>query len=449
MAIEVIMPKVDMDQETGTVVEWKKNDGDNVEVGEIILVIETDKVAIDVESMDSGIIRGITGKPGDVLPIGTVIAYLLEEGEELPVQESNGNVENESVAKEASPSSSGVKATPVAKNIATAHGIDLENIPGTGLQKQVTKSDVETFISSSTTVVQSNNGKIYATPAARRIGRENSVDLQAVSPTGPGNRIQAGDVEKHLLSDVGRGTVSPGIIAPAGKMEADQLIPLVGMRRTIAERLTHSYQSIPHINFTSSVDMTKFNLARSEFNQYADKNNQPKVSATAFFVKLVASTLQKHPYLNSSLKDENIILHRDINIGVAVALENGLIVPVVQQANLKPISLIASEVKDLSTRAREGQLIPSEVSGGTFTISNLGPFGVEQFAAIINPPQSAILAVGATQNEPVVLKDGAIEARPIMRFTLTADHRIVDGAVAAYFVAELKALLENPILHTY
>lgn len=443
MAIEVIMPKVDMDQETGTVVEWKKSNGDEVKTGEIILVIETDKVAIDVESMDSGIIDGIRGEPGDVIPIGTVIAYLLEPGEELPVDAGQLKAEAEKTAPAASASSPDVKATPVAQNVASSHGVDLQAVAGTGMQNQVTKADVEAYISSAAPAQMGENGKVYATPAARRIGREMGFDLLEIAGTGPSGRIQAADVENYTSAV---GLPSTPVTA---RMETDQVIPLVGMRRTIAERLTHSYQSIPHINFTSKVDMTRFNQARAEFKGYAEKTGQPKVSATAFLVKLVAIALQKHPYLNSSLKDDNIILHRDINIGVAVALDDGLIVPVVQHANLKPISQIGAEVKDLAIRAREKQLIPSDVGGGTFTISNLGPFGVEQFAAIINPPQSAILAVGATQNEPVVLDDGEIVSRPIMRFTLTADHRIVDGAVAAHFVAELKALLENPILHTY
>lgn len=446
MAIEVIMPKVDMDQETGTVVEWKKSNGDEVKVGEIILVIETDKVGIDIESMDSGIIDGIRGEPGDVIPIGTIIAYLLEPGEELPIVADQPEAENQKPVPAASAPPPDVKVTPVAQNVAASHGVDLGAVMGTGFQNQVTKADVEAHISTGVPAQQGENGKIYATPAARRIGREMGFDLAEISGTGPERRIQVADVENYMPITIGTQAADLSLMTAT---EADQVIPLVGMRRTIAERMTHSYQTIPHINFTSKVDMTSFNQARAEFKSYAEKSRQPKVSATAFLVKLVAIALQKHPYLNSSLKDDNIILHRDINIGVAVALDDGLIVPVVQDANLKPISQIGAEVKDLTVRAREHQLVPSDVSGGTFTISNLGPFGIEQFAAIINPPQSAILAVGATQNEPVVLDDSEIIARPIMRFTLSADHRIVDGAIAAHFVAELKALLENPILHTY
>jgi pyruvate dehydrogenase E2 component (dihydrolipoamide acetyltransferase) len=221
------------------------------------------------------------------------------------------------------------------------------------------------------------------------------------------------------------------------------------MRRTIAERLTASYQSIPHIQFTVRVDMTNFFKARNDYNELALKRGDDKVSVTAVLVKLVSMVLTDHPWVNSSLIDDKIILHKDINIGVAVALEKGLIVPVVKNADQKGISLIASETNELITRAREEKLNNADVKGGTFTITNLGPFGVEQFNAIINPPEAGILAVGSTTAEAVVLQDGTIAARPIMRLTLSADHRIVDGAVAARFIGDLKTTLENPILMNY
>jgi pyruvate dehydrogenase E2 component (dihydrolipoamide acetyltransferase) len=221
------------------------------------------------------------------------------------------------------------------------------------------------------------------------------------------------------------------------------------MRRRIAERLTESYQNIPHIQFTASVDMTNFNQARNDYNDLAALRGDGKVSVTALLVKIVAMTLANHPWLNSSLQGEAIVIHEDINLGLAVALEDGLIVPVIKKADQKGISEIAAESTDLVTRAREGALTTEDVKGGTFSISNLGPFGVEQFNAIINPPEAGILAIGATVPEVVALEGGAIATRPIMRFTLSADHRIVDGAVAARFVGDLKAKLENPIFMNY
>ena len=218
------------------------------------------------------------------------------------------------------------------------------------------------------------------------------------------------------------------------------------MRRTIAERMTANYQQIPHIRFTTRVMMNAFTEARNKLNVAVEKTGVQKISATALFVKLVATTLVRHPYLNGSFREAEILLQKDINIGVAVALENGLIVPVVKNANQKGLAEIAAEVNDLSARARAGKLTSADVKGGTFTISNLGPFGIEQFDAIINAPEAAILAIGATQLEAIPDEDGKIRARPVMRMTLSADHRIVDGAVAARFVADLKTVFEEPML---
>lgn len=346
MAIEMIMPKVDESQETGTVLEWLKSEGQQVREGETILVIETDKIAIDVEAPSTGTLAGITAYPGDVIPTGTVIAYILDEGEELP----------EGVIKTTAPSDS------------------------------------------------------------------------PPDETLPGNLA--------------------GITTPSQARSGDQ-IPLIRMRRTMADRLTASYQSIPHIQFKASVDMTNFNKARKDYNDLAILRGDGKISVTALLAKLVAMTLADHPWLNSSLQDETIILHEEINIGLAVALDNGLIAPVIKNADQKGIREIAAESTDLITRAREERLTNADVKEATFTISNLGPFGVEQFYAIINPPQVGILAIGATRPEVVVMKGGAIAARPIMCFTLSVDHRVVDGVTAARFITDLKAALENPSFMNY
>jgi pyruvate dehydrogenase E2 component (dihydrolipoamide acetyltransferase) len=443
MAVEMIMPKVDMDQETGTVVEWQKKNGDEVTEGEIILVIETDKVAIDVESPASGILDGISARVGDVVPIGTVIAYILEPGEALP--EGTGKPESEEKPAEqsvaAEESAAPVSATPLAQNVAAAHGVNLAGVTGTGRDGKVTKADVQAAMSAGPRAATSGDGKVVASPAARRIAREKGVELAQVPGTGPGGRVQGFDVAAYSPAKM-TGETAPQRLEP-------EVIPLIGMRKTIAERMTASYQNIPHIKFTERVDMTRFNEARVALNAQAEKLGRPKVSATALLVKLIAATLRTHPWLNSSLTEDSILLHKEINIGVAVALETGLIVPVVRNADLKGVGQLAVEINDLAERAREGKLVSSDVKGGTFTISNLGPFGVEQFEAIINPPEAAILAVGKTYPEAVPLADGQIVSRPIMRITLSADHRIVDGAVAAHFIIDLKATLEDPILSTY
>jgi pyruvate dehydrogenase E2 component (dihydrolipoamide acetyltransferase) len=444
MAIEMIMPKVDMDQETGTVVEWLKGNGQKVEEGETILVMETDKIAIDVEAPGTGILDGISAHPGDVVPIGTVIAYILEEGEKLPEAPASEPTPSEASRKEPAPPiktpTRDVPATPVARKMAETHGVDLSGIQGTGAGGKITKADVQAIVDSGATAP---SGDIIASPAARRTARLEGVDLDMVKGTGPGGRIQAFDVKGFLEGQ-------PGVGLPAtSRVSAGESIPLIGMRKTIADRLTASYQSIPHIQFTARVDMSNFIKARSDYNDLALKRGDEKVSVTAMLIKLVAMVLAEHRMLNSSLAGDQILLHQDINIGVAVALENGLIVPVVKNADQKGISKIAVESNDLVIKAREERLTSAEVKGGTFTISNLGPFGVEQFNAIINPPEAAILAIGATTSEVVALPEGAIAVRPIMRITLSADHRIVDGAVAARFISDLKTTLENPVLMNY
>lgn len=447
MAYEMILPKVDMDQESGTIVEWKKNNGDEVKEGEIILVIETDKVAIDVEAPASGILQGISSQPGDTLPIATVIAYILEPGEELPESAKSTpapQAEVESApAAAGSPPAAAVAATPVAQKMAADLGVDLAQVAGTGAGGKITKADVETAAQQPAPAVQAApvDGKINAVPAARRIAREQGIALAAVSGSGPAGRIQTADVMAAAQSGAVR--------LSTGSQLEDQVIPLAGMRKTIAERMTASYQNVPHITFSARVDMTQFNQARQVLNAHAEKVEGIRVSATALIAKITAMTLTRHPWLNSSLRGDNISLHKDVNMGIAVALEAGLIVPVVQQADRKGIAQIALEVKDLAIRARDGNLAPGDVKNGTFTISNLGPFGVESFNAIINAPQAGILAVGATYDEAVPLENGEIVSRPVMNISLSADHRIVDGAVAAYFIADLKAALENPILATY
>ena len=437
MAIEMIMPKVDMDQETGTVVEWTKTDGQQVKEGETILVIETDKIAIDVEAPGTGILNGISAHPGDVIPIGTVIAYILEEGEEVPVVKVVTSAPEAEIKQATAAPTGDVLATPVAKKMAEVHGVDLSKVDPSGTGGKVTKDDVQSAISPPATV---GGGAVIATPAARRTARISGVNLSLIQGSGPGGRIQVSDVESFR----------PGISLPAASpVQSGESIPLIGMRRTIAERLTASYQSIPHIQFTARVDMTNFIKARKDYNDLALERGDDKVSVTAMLVKLVAMVIADHPMINSSLVEDSIILHRDINIGVAVALEKGLIVPVVKNANQKGISKIALETTDLVKRAREETLVGADVRGGTFTITNLGPFGVEQFNAIINPPEAGILAIGATTQEVIALDEGTIAVRPIMRFTLSADHRIVDGAVAARFIADLKTTFENPILMNY
>jgi len=447
MPVPVINPKLEMAQETATVVEWLKREGERVEKGEPLLTVETDKVTVEVESPASGVLAGVRAVPGQVVPVTEVIAYILQPGEELSESASQqiGRLADLPLSPSPLLPLSSAPATPVAQRLAATAGVDLSAVQGTGLGGRITKSDVMAAAPSP--------GKVRATPAARRKAGEIGVDLQAVVGSGPRGRVQAADVTAVALTlapspEAGRGetvALTPAPSPEAGRGEA-MVVPLAGMRRTIAERMTASYREAPHITFTVRVDMSGFEDVRAQFNAKAEGAGVPRASVTALIVKAVAWALKRHPYLNSTLRGEEIHLLSEVNVGVAVALEQGLIVPVVHDADRKGVGEIAAGVHDLTVRAREGQLGPADVAGGTFTVSNLGPFGIEQFTAIINPPQAAILAVGATQPEPVVDEEGQVVVRPVMRMTLSADHRIVDGAAAARFLADLREVLEAPAL---
>lgn len=414
MATPFLMPKVEMTQESATIVQWRKNEGDTVEKGEPVLVVETDKVTFDVEAPASGVLAGIRAAPGQEVKVTEVIAYILEPGESLPAEAG---------------SQQSVSATPVAQKLAAAHGLDLTAVSGTGPGGRITRADVEAALQR--VEGEATRSRVRATPAARRLARERGVDLAAVPGTGPRGRVQAIDVP---------------LPSPMPADSAEKVIPLAGMRRTIAERMTQSYQSTPHITLTSRVDMSRLEEIRARLNAWAQGQGGAHVSVTAILVMAVAWALKRHPWLNSSLREDGIHLLGEINIGVAVALPEGLIVPVVRQADRKSLAQIAGEVRDLASRAREGRLAPADVTGGTFTVSNLGPFGVEEFTAIINPGQAAILAVGATRKHVTVAANDQIVVRPLMSMTLCVDHRVVDGALAARFLADLAEAVRDPSL---
>jgi pyruvate dehydrogenase E2 component (dihydrolipoamide acetyltransferase) len=439
MATPVIMPKIEMAQEKATVIDWLKQEGDEVKKGEALLEVETDKVTMEVEAPASGILAGLRGEPGHTIPVTETIAYILEPGEELPeeaVARKEAAVKEEGEAP--SPPTKAKEeadATPVARRLAEAEGIDLSVVEGTGPEGRIVKSDVEAALERpERPATEGMAGKVRATPAARRIARKERVELSAVSGSGPRGRVQADDV--RALAEA-----REEVLAPAAKV-----VPLEGMRRTIAKRMTRSYQTAPHITFTTAVDMGAFEETRGRLNAKAEAAGEPHVTVTALLVKAVGWTLESHPWLNSTLRDEEIHLLSEINVGVAVALEEGLIVPVVHDANQKGVAEIAAEIGNLTARAHEDRLRPSDVAGGTFTVSNLGPFGIETFTAIINPPEAAILAVGAVQWRFVPDEGGNPVARPMMKMTLSADHRVVDGAMAARFLQDLRAALEAPML---
>jgi pyruvate dehydrogenase E2 component (dihydrolipoamide acetyltransferase) len=425
MPVPVIMPKLEMSQETAVIVGWLKQEGDFVKKGEPIMTVETDKVTVEIESPGEGTLREISAKVGDIVPVTTVVAYLFTP-DEIPDQVVSPPVpvpEMPTPVPLSSSPSSAPFATPVATHLAAAEGVDLAGVTGSGTAGRVMKSDVEAMIEQ----------KRRASPAARRVAREQNIPLTEIVGTGPRGRIQATDVIKTPAQ-------VPTVFQP---LAAPEVILLRGMRRTIAERMQSSFRTIPHISFTIRVDTTALEQLRRLLNERSELVKGPHVSMTVLFVKIVAYTLRQHRWINSSLRGDEILLFPFINIGMAVALPEGLIVPVIHNADQKGIETLAREVTDLAQKARQKNLQPADVANGTFTISNLGPFGIEQFNAIIHPGQAAILAIGASQAE-VVPVDRRPEIRPILRMTLSVDHRIVDGAQAAHFMMDLKSALEFP-----
>jgi pyruvate dehydrogenase E2 component (dihydrolipoamide acetyltransferase) len=439
MPTPVIMPKVDMDQEKATIISWEKKEGEAVKQDETILTVETEKVAIDVTSPATGILAGIKFQAGDVVPVATVIAQILKPGETLADQSTPAP----SIAKaaEAAPISPQpalpVQASPLALRVAQELAVDITKVPPS--KGKVSKEDVEAYAASLKAPVRTTEnltGKVAATPAARRIAEETGVPLETIKGSGPFGRIQAVDVKPSATSPVSSLSSSD---RPA------EIIPLIGIRAKIAQRMQSSFQQAPHIAETVEADISRLEDAKVHLNEIAALKGEGKVSLTAILVKLTAWVLERHPYINSSLIDEKIHLWKDINIGVATALDDGLIVPVVHGANKLSFGETAEKLNDLSRRAREGKLELGEVQRGTFTISNLGMFGIRQFRAVINPPESAILAIGAAVRKPIVIDDrDTVVVRPVIAFTLSADHRVIDGVVAARFLADLVKVVEHP-----
>jgi len=458
MAKEIIMPKFGFTQEESTIVAWLKQEGDRVEKGEPIAECTTDKVNMEIEAPEDGILGGIRYPAGATVPVTEIIAYVLQEGETLP--EASAAAAPAAPAAEAVPAApprddadaGEAGATPLARRIAEAEGVDLSAVVGTGAGGKVTREDVERYVAAMRTA-EPADGKVRATPAARRAAREQGLDLAAIAGSGPRGRVQEADV---LAAAEAQAAAAPAPVAgpvptsapqPAVPVAAPvgepQVIPLEGMRRTIAQRMQQSYQQAPHVSFTLDVDMTKA-IAFREYASQRIPEGQPRISMTALIIKAVAWALRQHPMVNSYLIRDEILVMPDVNVGMAVALEDGLIVPVIRNADRKGLVQIGQEVVDLSRRARSGELRPEEVADGTFTVSNLGMFGIDRFTAIINPPQVGILAVGRIAKRFVPGENDEPVAKPLMTVTLVTDHRVIDGAQSAQFVATLRDALEEP-----
>ena len=445
MAKPIIMPRFGMTQEEATIVRWLVKEGDHVEYDDPIAEVTTDKVNMEVPAPSDGFVGGFQFEEGDTVPVTQVIAFVLGEGEEPPEVVPSTPPQKEPAA-EAIPEpqaasaavATGAAVSPVAQRMAASEGIDLSEITGTGPEGRITRKDVESHLARREATPQPD-GKIRATPAARRAAGEVGIALQRISGSGPRGRIQEDDV----LAAEPRAIEAAGIFPARPQVSGEPVkVPLEGLRKTIAERMQRSAVEAPHITFTLDVDMMRLNTLRASANERAP-DDASRVSMTALLTKVTAWALRRHPYLNAYMREDHILLLPNVNVGVAVAIPEGLIVPVVRDADLKGLYEVAREVRDLSTRAREGSLNPDDVVDGTFTISNLGMFGVDRFTAIINPPQVAILAVGKTEARFVPDENGNPLSKQMMSMTLSADHRALDGAIAAQFLDELRAEFEE------
>ena len=434
--IEITMPRLSDTMEEGAIATWHKQPGDRVEVGDVLVEIETDKATMEYEAYEAGTLSKILVPEGELASIGTPIA-LLDDG------------------------TPGDSTAPVAPPRALEENLLVE--PAEAAEAAEAARAHQPSQGSSAAPDTADRERMFASPLARKLARENHLDLSRVRGTGPGGRIIRADLDEGLTrsdaagppaAEIPAGSPAPATVtSPAARTtqqpdekRASEAVPISNTRRVIARRLGESARSIPHFYVTAVADAEALVQLRTDLNAQLMAAGRPKVSINDLLIRASALALRKHPLVNASYLDDastTMLVHRRINVGVAVASENGLVVPVIENADQKSVSQLGSETRTLVALANAKKLTTEQMSGGTFTISNLGMFGVEHFTAIINPPEGAILAVGGTAREPVVVGD-EIVPRYRMRYTLSADHRIIDGALAARFLQTLTRLIENP-----
>jgi pyruvate dehydrogenase E2 component (dihydrolipoamide acetyltransferase) len=412
MATEIKLPRLGQGMESGTVVRWLKQEGDRVEKGEPLYELDTEKVTQEVEADASGVLLKIAVQEGEV-PVGQTIAVIGEEGEEVSVQPESSNGDSGREEGSRAP----------ARDEERERGRQASAEPEPMMSEQITEVREPSRA----------DGRIKASPLARRIAREKGLDLAHVRGTGPEGRIVAEDVERAV-------TGPTPAVAPAAEVEPE-VEELTSIRKTIARRLTKAWEA-PVFQLVVSADMTRAQELRARLVEQT-REGETKPTISDLLTKLCAAALLRHPKVNSHYADETVTHFSTANVGIAVATDRGLIVPVIRGAERLNIAEIAAARADLVARARDAKLQQADLEGGTFTISNLGMYGIDQFIAVLNPPQVAILAVGAIEEKPVVV-DGDLEILPQLTLTLTCDHRALDGSVAAEFLGTVRALLEEP-----
>ena len=498
MPTNILMPALSPTMTEGTLVKWNVGEGDAVKAGDVIAEIETDKATMEVEAVDEGKVGKILVAEGtEGVQVNSVIAVLVEEGEDAGAIEADADGAKAGAAKEAAepepeqasekspkkaepapekakeaaskPSSTGANASPLAARMADIAGIDLSGITGSGPGGKIVKADVEAAAGgggkkaggASTAVANGHaNGddRVFASPLARRMAEEAGLDLAAVEGSGPGGRIVKSDIESAKAAgtakpaaakaDTAKADGQPAKAPPAAAKPADmpgmpefELLPLSGMRKVIARRLVESKQTVPHFYLTIDCAVDEMMKVRAALNERAPEG--VKISVNDLIIKALALALRKVPDANASWADDGIRRWKSVDISVAVAIPQGLITPIIHRADEKGLAQISGEMKDLAKRARDGKLKPEEFQGGTCSISNMGMYGIKQFDAVINPPQACILAIGSSEQRPVV-KDGAVSVATMMTCTLSCDHRVVDGALGAQLLAAFKSLIEFP-----
>jgi pyruvate dehydrogenase E2 component (dihydrolipoamide acetyltransferase) len=422
MSIKVLMPALSPTMTEGTLANWLKKEGDSVESGDVLCEIETDKATMQVEAVEEGILSKIIVAAGTKgVPVNAPIAIILEEGESAADIPYTAAAAPAPTAAPAAPEPAAPAATAAPAPVAA---------PAEGR------------------IPKANNKQVFASPLARRIAEQAGLDISSLNGSGPNGRIVKSDVEAAVAGGVpavtptGPSAPDPAVVEGTGGYTE---VPNSGMRKIIASRLLESKQTVPHFYLTVDCQIDALLGMRKKLNAASPEGDKGyKISVNDFIVRAVALALRQVPEANATWTDTAIRLYNDVDVSVAVATPNGLITPVVRRADEKGLATISGEVKDLAARGRDGKLMPEEYQGGGFTVSNLGMFGVKDFAAIINPPQSCILAVGAGEQRPVV-KDGALAVATVMSCTLSVDHRSVDGAVGAQFLAAFKRMIEEPL----
>jgi pyruvate dehydrogenase E2 component (dihydrolipoamide acetyltransferase) len=420
MANEVKLPRLGQGMESGTIVKWLKSEGERVEKGEPLYELDTDKVTQEVEAEASGVLLKIAVQEGEV-PVGETIAVIGEEGEEAPDLSSGSNG---SAAKEVEEEPKEEGSPAPAREDERQEGRKASS----GAREQIAEARHPEPVR--------DGGRVKASPLARRIARERGIDLAALSGTGPEGRIVAEDVERGEVGTAPAAAEAP-VTAPSGEVEVEQLS---SVRRTIARRLTEAWQA-PAFQISMSADMTRAKELHARLAELAGEG--PKPTLTDILTKATAAALMRHRAVNARFTGEAIERYPSADIGLAVAIPDGLVVPVIRGSDRRTIAEIAAARVDLVQRSRAGKLKTEDLEGGTFTISNLGMYGVEQFVAVLNPPQAAILAVGTVEDRPVA-RDGELVVRPMMTMTMTSDHRALDGATASDFLRTVKSFLEEP-----